>query len=148
MWQHNRYFLLQLLILILTPAFAGAEMMAGTVLSVDREQGVFVLRTDSQQDLRVHTDISPLPRRMVKGKRIRIWGAYEPGSNRFTATDIRGPGKNLHHDQTGVRARITKSKYCRKPPTSNTLDDNNDHDQQGDRGSGNGRVKRDGGSNR
>lgn len=148
MWQPSKYFLLQLLILILAPAIAGAEMVSGTVLSVDREQGVIILRTDSQQALRVHTDISPLPRRMIAGKRIRIWGAYEPGINRFTATDIRGPGKSPHHDPTGVRARIGNGKYCRKSPNSNTLDDNNDHDQHEGKGSGNGRSKRDGGSNR
>jgi len=125
MWRASKYLLILFLFLISAPVPAGAEMMAGTVLTVDREQGTFVLRTDTRQEVEVHTDISPLPGRMMSGKRVRIWGVYDPDSQSFTATDIRGPGKNRQHDPTGVRARIGNGKYCRQTPTGHCPDNKN-----------------------
>ncbi len=136
MRQYSKCFLL--LLLILFPAVAEAEMVAGTVLSVNRAQGTIVFRTDTQQELLIQTDISPLPGRVTAGKRIRIWGSYKPGSNYFTATDIRGPGKNIHRDPTGVRARISKRKHCRNCTNDNTFDDNGDNIGHGNAGPGSG----------
>jgi len=148
MWRYSNCFLLLLLVIISAPVPAGAEMMAGTVVSVDREQGTFVLRTEGQQEVQVHTGISQLPWRMIAGKKIRIWGKYGPDDKNFTATDIRGSGNKRHHDPTGVRARIGNGKYCRKSSNSDTVDANGEQGRHKFRGSGNGRSNENNGSSR
>ena len=122
-----RFSNIALLLLILAPAAAGAEMVAGTTLSVDRQQGTFVMLTDAQAELEVLTNISPLPRRVAPGKRVRIWGRYEASGNRFIATDVRGPGKHHYHDPTGVRGRINKRQHCPDCPDGSTLDEKRDN---------------------
>ncbi len=106
-----------LLCLISTPVHAWAEMITGTVVAIDREQNSFILRIEGERTLQVRKMHSPLPRRMKPGRHIRIWGSYNSSGTAFRATDIRGVGKNRHHDQTGVRARIGNGKYCRKEQT-------------------------------
>jgi len=109
---NKRQWLLPLLILILAHTSAEAEMVTGTVLSVDREQSVFILSLAREQNIAVYTDIFPLPGRVATGRTVRIWGTYDSDSNNFIATDIRGPGRNLRHDPTGARARITSGGHC------------------------------------
>ena len=103
-----------LLLLISVPVAAGAEMLTGTVIAVNREQNSFILDPAGEGTLRVKKINSPLPARMKPGRQIRIWGSYDPTGTLFRATDIRGAGKRRHHDQTGVRARIGNGRYCRK----------------------------------
>ncbi len=118
-------FLLLILFIISAAAPAAAEMITGTVVSVDREQKVFLLRTDTRQEIEVQAN--RLPKRLISGRQIRVWGDYTVAHKKFTATDIRGAGKNRHHDQTGVRARIGNGKYCLKPGDTNSRRDCSHH---------------------
>ena len=119
---NKRQLLLHFLLCILTPSLACAEMVAGTVLSVDRDRSVFVLGITEQHNIEVHTAIHPLPGRVASGKKVRIWGTYNTENNSFTATDIRGPGRYLRHDPTGARARITSGGHCPNCTRCNTLE--------------------------
>ncbi len=115
MWlknNHSRQVLLVLLTIILAPALAGAEMIRGTVMDVDRERGNFTLQITPDRVLKVYTDISPLPMRVKPDKRVRIWGTQIPETNNFFATDIRGMGKHPRHDPTGVRSRMFRNRHC------------------------------------
>lgn len=103
-----------LLCIISVPAHAWAEMITGTVGGIDRDQKSFILLMDGERTLRVKRMHHPLPGRMKPGKQIRIWGRYDPATNVFRATDIRGVGGRHHRDQTGVRDRIGNGKYCRR----------------------------------
>jgi hypothetical protein len=112
-WQAERFLLLLLFIISIT-ASAHAEMITGTVVTVEREKGIFYLRTDRQQEIQVRTRLFQLPKRLIPGRQVRVWGDFSRDNTVFAATDIRGAGKNRHHDQTGVRARIGNGKYCLK----------------------------------
>ena len=115
MWlqnKHSRQVLLALLTVILAPAPAGAEMIRGTVLNVDRERGSFTLQVAPDRVLTVYTDIAPLPKRLKPDRQVRIWGTHIPETNNFFATDIRGMGKHPNHDPTGVRSRMFRNRHC------------------------------------
>ncbi len=108
MWQHRNS--LFLILLLLCPAIAGAGMISGTVLRVDRDRGDIVLKTAQERKIQVHTT-SPLPRRVQAGREIRAWGEFT-ADDRFQATDIRGPGRHHGLDPTGVRLRLHKGCRC------------------------------------
>ena len=108
MWQHRNS--LFLILLLLCPPIAGAEMISGTVLQVERDRGDIVLKTARDREIQVHTT-SPLPRRVQAGREIRAWGEFT-ADDQFQATDIRGPGRHHGLDPTGVRLRLHKGRQC------------------------------------
>ena len=110
---NNSFFLL--LLALLGPAVCRAEMISGTVFSMDRQQNTFVLITENKEKILVNREAAGLPFHMRVGKRIRVWGTYSVDTTQFLATDIRGPGRHHGQDPTGARARLGKRRNCRMP---------------------------------
>jgi hypothetical protein len=113
MQRPSNLFLLLLLLLpgLLTVGNARAEMISGTVRSVDPAAGSFILATPEGREILVRVS-TPLPRRIESGRQVRVWGDYTDGST-FSATDLRGMGRHHGQDPTGVRARLHKGRQCR-----------------------------------
>ena len=93
------------------PAMA-ADVIMGTVQSIDRDRGELALKVmdssaDDLEEVIVKADPEELSSISV-GKVIRVWGNYESGmTGTFQAESI--TGRSLHgrkHDPTGVRSRL------------------------------------------
>ena len=97
-------------LLLLFPWTAGAEMISGTVLRVDRDRAKIDLLLAGDREITIHS-AAPLPRRLRAGRTIRAWGEYSTDKV-FQATDIRGPGRHHGHDPTGVRQRLHRGWNC------------------------------------
>lgn len=100
------------------PTVAGAqEVLLGTVVSVDRDKGTFVLQLeDSTEDAPLLVTIESgtakeapvLPSCVETGEFVRVWGQYAGESTGlFRANVVRGPGMS-HQDRSGVRSRLTR----------------------------------------
>jgi len=107
---------------IICPADSRAEMISGTVLSLDREEHQVVLevqRDDGETgEVMIQTD-SPLPPCAEPGATMRAWGSYDNDTGQtFVAHDLRGAGRRFGRDPTGVRSRLHK--YHRSGGSSST----------------------------
>ncbi|OQX20361.1 MAG: hypothetical protein BWK80_35815 [Desulfobacteraceae bacterium IS3] len=119
------YFIFILIIffnIAVKPAGA-ADVLLGTVASVDRESGEIVLKLEELPDKttspaeaqKITVKISPdrMPEYIVIGKTLRVWGEYiNGGSLIFQAENIRGCcfGRGMNADPTGVRSRLGRGR--------------------------------------
>ncbi len=100
-----------------------ADMLLGTVASVDRETGEIVLQLDELPDKTAYpaqsktitVKISPdhIPECVAIGKTVRVWGEYINGGGPvFQAEHIRGGGfgRGMNADPTGVRSRLGRGR--------------------------------------
>lgn len=118
--------------LFFLPGVAVAEMLIGTVQTVDEENRLLILqlyRSDRKSDgndaagepvvVRLVDDFSErrgigrvFPGCVAPGNRIRVWGSFTEQEGEgmlrktFLTTDIRGTGHCCLGDPTGVRSRI------------------------------------------
>ena len=103
------------------PADSRSEMISGTVLSLDREEHKVVLAVPTDAggtgEVIIRTD-APLPPCAEPGATMRAWGSYDDTKESFVAHDLRGPGRRLGRDPTGVRSRLHK--YHRSGGSSST----------------------------
>jgi len=106
---------------IFCPADSWSEMISGTVLSLDREEHTVVLEVPTDAggtgEVIIRTD-APLPPCAEPGATMRAWGSYDDTKESFVAHDLRGPGRHLGRDPTGVRSRLHK--YHRSGGSSST----------------------------
>ncbi|MCF8129567.1 MAG: hypothetical protein K9N10_13725 [Deltaproteobacteria bacterium] len=96
------------------------ELFLGRVLSVDSERGkLSVVLIESESDTDTHgeksIDVSipkdRLPKRLLPGNIIRIWGGLNRETGSLNATSLQASGQsNYGKDATGVRRRIGKSR--------------------------------------
>jgi len=98
------------------------EPFLGRVLSVDREGGkLSVLLIDGENDsdtsskdektVDVTIPKEGLPKNLLPGHVVRIWGGMTPGTKLITASSLQGSGSRRYtKDPTGVRRRIGKSR--------------------------------------
>ena len=98
--------------LCLVAPLCRAEMISGTVLSLDREERQVVLEVNTEDggtsEVLIQTE-APLPPCADLGKTMRAWGSYEDDTEQtFVAHDLRGPGRRFKNDPTGVRSRLHK----------------------------------------
>jgi hypothetical protein len=98
--------------LCLFAATCHAEMIAGTVLSLDREEHQVMLEVATEDggtsEVLIQTD-GPLPACAEPGETMRAWGSYEDDTEQtFIANELRGPGRRFQNDPTGVRSRLHK----------------------------------------
>lgn len=110
---------------------ATAEMLVGTVLSIEKQEFTVRIRpgvttTKAYDELRVvpvlkstreHSPKSSLPPCVRVGKTVRLYGQFNDRMDVFLAKEIRGMGggRKHRHDPTGVRGRLGR---CRKPLTT------------------------------
>ncbi len=109
--------------ILLRPAGCLAELVIGTVVRVDRAGEILTLRPmdgGNTTSLRVRIR-SPLPVCVRPGNIIRVWGAFGPDGQLFTATDIRGAGRGAGNDPTGVRFRLQRSIGRRQHPAGRPM---------------------------
>lgn len=108
---------------LFTPIPGSAEILLGTVVSVDREQQQIVLQVEAENDRQREITVQAtgaLPACTVAGTTMRVWGAFESEKKIFfTATDFRGPGGWSGHDPTGVHSRLHRYTSGRKQRLSN-----------------------------
>ncbi len=97
--------------IFLIPTRGQAEMLTGTILSIDSNGRQVTLRLDNEPVPRTLLVMvtGPLPACARPGNIIRVWGTFAPGAKYFSATGIRGPGHGARNDPTGVRFRLERS---------------------------------------
>jgi hypothetical protein len=96
------------------------ELFLGRVLSVDPERGqLLVALIESENDTDTHGEKSievsipkdRLPKRLLPGSIIRIWGGLNRETGSLNATSLQASGQSSYgKDATGVRRRIGKSR--------------------------------------
>ncbi len=113
-----------LIILIIFSAFfstapATANIVTGTVKSIDFNKGTIVLTVinssvKNQKEIIVRIKPVNLPKNLTTGKRIRTWGYYiNKTSGIFQGKFVSKPGcRKWRRDSTGVRCRLGRKKCC------------------------------------
>lgn len=100
------------------------EILLGTVISIDRDKGIFVLRLDNSKGeapplVTIHSGVSDneafLPDCVEVGGSVRVWGQYDGESTgSFRANVVRGPGLG-QYDRSGVRSRLNRGQGSHQP---------------------------------
>jgi len=94
-----------------------SEVLLGTVVAVDRNQGRITLRVidtsgggggeSSPESLTIVTDPEKIPGSLSSGDTVRVWGNYAAGGKAtFRADTIQKSGAGSGADPTGVRSRL------------------------------------------
>ncbi len=109
-------------VLFMSTSVFAQNVVGGTVVSVDRDQGGFVLQTHESQAeypalLTIQSrgdknDAMSLPTCVQTGEYVRVWGRYEgegEGKGVFQADVVRGAGLS-HYDKSGVRSRLNRGR--------------------------------------
>ena len=115
------FFLIILIFLVTIPA-AAADVVLGTVVSLDRDTGKMTVRLsggfnadNAPEDntgpeiINVKFTAGQLGKSIKEGQLIRLWGRFDSGApNVFQATEIETSGRQNRLDPTGVRGRLGK----------------------------------------
>lgn len=115
------FFLIILIFLVIIPA-AAADVILGTVVSLDRDTGKMTVRLsggfngDNAPGDNAGTEIiavkftaGQLEKSIKEGQLIRLWGRFDSGAqNVFQATEIERSDRQNRFDPTGVRGRLGK----------------------------------------
>jgi len=106
---------------LVSPASA-EDLFVGRVLSVDRETGKLSVelmddgenpsdRKNGGKSIEVTIPADRLPKSLLPGNVIRVWGKYSQETGALNATHMQALGQTGYgQDQTGVRRRIGKSR--------------------------------------
>ena len=98
------------------------DLFVGRVVSMDRETGklsIVIIEGGDQAERGEHAgkniDLTlpagQLPRHLLPGSVVRIWGSLSRETGAFKATHLHSPGAGAYgKDPTGVRRRIGKSR--------------------------------------
>ena len=106
---------------LVSPASA-EDLFVGRVLSVDRETGKLSVelmddgenpsdRKNGGKSIEVTIPADRLPKSLLPGNVIRVWGGYSQETGALNATHMQALGHaGYGQDRTGVRRRIGKSR--------------------------------------
>ena len=106
---------------LVSPASA-EDLFVGRVLSVDRETGKLSVelmddgenpsdRKNGGKSIEVTIPADRLPKSLLPGNVIRVWGGYSQETGALNATHMQALGQTGYgQDRTGVRRRIGKSR--------------------------------------
>ncbi len=87
------------------------DLFVGRVLSVDRETGKLSVESmDDGKEIEVTIPADRLPKSLLPGNVVRIWGGTNAETGVLNATNVQVSGQTGYgQDRTGVRRRIGKS---------------------------------------
>lgn len=95
---------------LVSPAW-GEDLFLGRVVALDRETGkVLIEFMDSGKQAEVTVPADRLPKSLLPGNVIRVWGGLNPETGELSASGLEVLGQRGYgRDKTGVRRRIGKS---------------------------------------
>ncbi len=87
------------------------DLFVGRVLAVDRETGKLSVESmDDGKEIEVSMPADRLPKSLLPGNVIRVWGGINTETGVLNATNVQVSGQpGYGQDRTGVRRRIGKS---------------------------------------